>query len=54
MHWTATPGAPSSKHLGGSKVDSAFLFSENDQMSTRIPSGFVVKNKLSPCSGYKA
>ena len=33
--WVSNPGVPSSKPLGGSKVDSAFLPSEIDKMSFR-------------------
>ena len=33
--WIPNPGAPCSKPLGGSKVDSAFHLSEVDKMSTR-------------------
>ena len=32
--WIRNPGVPSSKPLGGSKVDSAFHPSEVDKMST--------------------
>ena len=46
-----TPGAPVSKPLGGSKVDSAFHPSEADQMST---TNLVVKSKLTPDSGFAA
>ena len=33
--WIPNPGVPSSKPLGGSKVDSAFHPAEVDKMSTR-------------------
>ena len=40
--------------MGGSKVDSAFHFSEVDEVTTRKYGELVVKTKLSPRSGYVA
>ena len=53
-HWISIPGVPSSKPLGGSKIDSIFQSSKVDKMSTTNSFGLVLKIKLYPHSGSVA
>ena len=50
--WIPNPGVPSSKPMGGSKVEPAFHPSEVDLPG--LPGDLVAKSKLSPRSGSVA
>ena len=55
--WIPNPGVPCSKPLGGSKGNSAFHPTEDDQLSTRNswkPGNCMVKRELFPRSGSVA